>query len=82
MYMYLQSLNVVVVFLQPIFTETNLTESKFIFIDRFYSTDKKGEKLYRICCFIGLKYLLSTLIYNSSHLFLANNNNNNNNNIK
>ena len=48
MYMYLKSLNVVVVFLQPIFTDTNLTESKFIFIDMFYSTDKKGEKLYRM----------------------------------
>ena len=35
-------------FLQPIFTDTNLTESKFIFIDMFYSTDKKGEKLYRM----------------------------------
>ena len=35
MYMYLKSLNVVVVFLQPIFTDTNLTESKFIFIDMF-----------------------------------------------
>ena len=39
------------------------------------------------CCFSGLKYLLSTLTYNSSHLFLdenmiANNNNNNNNNMK
>ena len=46
MYMYLKSLNVV--FLQPIFTDTNLTESKFIFIDIFCSTDKKGEKLYRM----------------------------------
>ena len=34
-YMYLKSLNVVGFFLQPIFTETNLTESKFIFIDMF-----------------------------------------------
>ena len=48
MYIYLKSLNVVVVFLQPIFTDTNLTESKFIFIGMFYSTDKKGEKLYRM----------------------------------
>ena len=34
MYMYLKSLNVVV-FLQPIFTDINLTESKCIFIDMF-----------------------------------------------
>ena len=33
-YMYLKSLNVVV-FLQPIFTDTNLTENKIIFIDMF-----------------------------------------------
>ena len=48
--MYLKSLNVVVVvvFLQPIFTDTNLTESKFILLICFYSTDKKGEKLYRM----------------------------------
>ena len=59
--MYLKSLNVFFfVFLQPIFTDTNLTESKFIFVDMFYSTDKKGEKLYRML-FNGLKYLLSTL---------------------
>ena len=36
------------VFLQSIFTDTNLTESKFIFIDMFYSTDKKGEILLNV----------------------------------
>ena len=35
MYMYLESRNVVVFFVQPIFTDTNLTESKFIFIYMF-----------------------------------------------
>ena len=83
--MYLKSLNVVVVFLQPIFIDTNLTESIFsgrthgapfrgygyvplrnggnvvtrigtqqqqqrkaylFLLICFYSTDKKGEKLY------------------------------------
>ena len=47
MYMYLKMF-FFFFFLQPIFTDTNLTESKFIFIGMFYSTDKKGEKLYRM----------------------------------
>ena len=47
MYMYLKSLNVVV-FLQPIFTDTNLNESGLFLLKCFYSTDKKGEKLYRM----------------------------------
>ena len=48
MYMYLKSINVVVVFLQPIFTDTNLTKANLFLLICFYSTDKKGEKLYRM----------------------------------
>ena len=70
--MYLKSLNVVVVFLQPIFTDKNLTESKFIFIGVFIVLIRKVRN-YIECCFSGLKYLLSILTYNSSHLFLHEN---------
>ena len=62
MYMYLKSINVVVVFLQPIFTDTNLTKAKI-----------RKVRNYIECCFSGLKCLLSTLTYNSSHLFLDEN---------
>ena len=45
-YMYiLHVFELTIFFLQPIFTYTNLIESKFIYIDMFYSTDKKGEML-------------------------------------
>ena len=64
--MYLKSLNVVVVFTTNIYRHESYR--KFILLICFYSTDKKGD--YIECCFSGLKYLLSTLTYNSSHLFL------------
>ena len=57
-------------FLQPIFTDTNLAYNKFIFLlICFYSTDKRGEILIE-CCFSELMYLLSALTYILHTFFL------------
>ena len=71
MYVYLKSLNVVVFYNQYLQTRI-LPEANLFLLICFYSTDKKVIN-YIECCFSGLKYLLSTLTYNSSHLFLDEN---------
>ena len=69
MYMYLKSLNVVVFFTTNIYRHESYQKQIYFHLYVFIALIRKVRN-YIECCFSGLKYLLSTLTYNSSHIFL------------